>query len=104
MKKEFLVFSILVLFNTGLISAQGLVASYSFDEGSGTMLTDSSGNSNDGTINGATWTTGKYGGGLSFDGIDDFIDLGTFDLTSWNSMSAFAWVKFDSLANLQIIL
>ena len=43
----------------------GLVAAYSFDAGSGTVLTDVSGNGNNGTITNATWTTsGKYGGAL----------------------------------------
>jgi hypothetical protein len=37
------------------------VALYHFDEGTGTKLTDSSGNGNDGTINGATWSTGGPG-------------------------------------------
>jgi hypothetical protein len=76
MKKEVLVFGILIfLFNVSFISAQGLVASYSFDEGSGTILSDSSGNGNNGTITGATWTTGKYSGGLSFDGANDYIQI-----------------------------
>ena len=45
------------------------VAAYGFDEGSGTTLPDTSGNGNNGTINGATWTTtGKYGAALSFNG------------------------------------
>jgi hypothetical protein len=104
MKKKVLVLSILFIFSISFISAQSLVASYSFDEGSGTTLTDSSGNSNDGTINGATWTTGKYSGGLSFDGIDDFIDLGTLDITSWDSMSVSAWFKLDSPGSYPMIL
>ena len=46
-----------------------LVASYSFNEGSGTTVRASSGNGNNGTISGAAWTTaGKYGGALSFNG------------------------------------
>ena len=34
----------------------GLVGYWNMDEGTGTMLTDLSGNGNDGTINGATWS------------------------------------------------
>jgi chitodextrinase len=49
----------------------GLVASYNFDEGSGTALIDSSGNNNNGVISGATWTTGQYGGALLFNGNDN---------------------------------
>src|SRR5271168_792732 len=50
-------------------STSGLVAAFSFNEGSGTTVNDSSGNGNTGTISNATWTTaGKYGGALSFNG------------------------------------
>ena len=41
----------------------GLVAGYSFDAGSGTTVADVSGNGNTGTITGATWVAGRYGGG-----------------------------------------
>ena len=45
----------------------GLVAAYSFNEGSGVQTPDSSGQSNTGTIAGATWTTnGKFESALSF--------------------------------------
>ncbi len=47
----------------------GLVGWWRFDEGSGTIAGDSSGNGNNGTIYGATWVAGKYGQALSFDGI-----------------------------------
>src|SRR5262249_28474145 len=50
-------------------TAGTLVAEYSFDEGSGTIAADASGNGNDGTVGSATWTSsGKFGGALSFDG------------------------------------
>ena len=40
----------------------GLVAAYSFDEGSGTVVNDSSGNRNNGTLANAAWAaTGKHG-------------------------------------------
>ncbi len=52
-----------------------LQAHYAFDEGSGTIAVDSFGNGNDGTIYGAAWTTGKSGGGLYFDGIDDYVSI-----------------------------
>jgi phosphodiesterase/alkaline phosphatase D-like protein len=46
-----------------------LVAAYSFDEGSGSTVGDSSGHGNTGTIANATWTTaGKNGNALSFNG------------------------------------
>jgi hypothetical protein len=53
----------------------GLVGHWKFDEGSGTSAGDSSGNSNTGTITGATWTNGKLGKALSFNGSSDFISI-----------------------------
>src|SRR5213595_3873408 len=47
--------------------AFGLVAAYGFNEGTGTTANDVSGNGNNGTISGATWTSlGKYGNALNF--------------------------------------
>jgi len=76
--------------------SSGLVAAYSFDEGSGTSAADSSGNGNKGTlVNGATWSTSaKFGAAASFDGSDDRIDVGdsnSLDLTS--GMTLEAWVR-----------
>src|ERR1041384_7882876 len=45
-----------------------LVAAYNFDEGSGALLNDLSGNGNTGTAQNATWAAGKYGGALKFTG------------------------------------
>jgi hypothetical protein len=73
------------------VSAQsGAIGIYNFDEGSGTIANDSSGNNRTGTlINGTTWATGKYGGGLKFDGINDHVTIGnqtlppSFTLSAW---------------------
>ena len=43
-----------------------VIAYYKFDEGTGTTAFDSTPNEYDGTITGATWTTGKINSGLSF--------------------------------------
>ena len=54
---------------SGRAAAGSLVAAYAFNEGAGTILQDSSGNGNAGTISGATWTSaGKFGGALVFNG------------------------------------
>src|SRR3989344_8987224 len=52
-------------------AGSGLVAHYTFDDGT---ANDSSGNSNHGTINGATAVAGKGGGGaLEVDGGGDYV-------------------------------
>lgn len=52
-----------------------LLAYWNFDEGSGSIASDSSGNGNDGTIYGAAWTAGRIGYALGFDGINDWVDI-----------------------------
>ena len=52
----------------------GLVGWWKFDEGSGTVAYDSSGNGNDCNLSGGPiWTAGKIGGALTFDGQDDYV-------------------------------
>jgi hypothetical protein len=48
-------------------NATGLVAHWSFDDGSGPVVRDDSGNHHDGAMTGATWIAdGKFGGALDF--------------------------------------
>jgi hypothetical protein len=55
-----------------------VLAYWKFDEGSGTILEDSSGHDYDGTINGANWVTGHSGYALDFDGANDYVNLGPY--------------------------
>jgi hypothetical protein len=71
----------------------GPVAHWKMDEGEGTRAFDSSGNNNHGTISGATWTQGKYGSALSFDGADDYAQA-----TVAGTKTAYSlWVKNGSV-------
>jgi hypothetical protein len=76
------------------ITTSGLVAAYSFNEGSGTTLVDRTGNGRTGTLSGPTWSSaGKFGGALSFDGVNDWVtvaDANALDLTT--GMTLEAWV------------
>jgi hypothetical protein len=53
----------------------GLAGWWRFDEGTGTVAGDSTGNGNNGTIYGATWASGKFGNALSFNGISNYVNL-----------------------------
>jgi len=78
----------------------GLVGYWNFDEGSGAIAHDYSGNGNDGAIHGAQWTTGVSDGGLNFDGDDDYVNCGnsqTLNIT--NNITICAWIKCDVLKN-----
>ena len=73
----------------------GLVAAFGFDEGSGATAQDASLFNHSGAISGATWTTsGRFGGALSFDGVNDLVtvaDHASLDLTT--AMTLEAWVR-----------
>lgn len=75
------------------IPDSGLVHEWPFDEGIGDTVTDTEGG-NDGTVNGATWTTTAKTGGqaLSFDGTDDYVG-GIDSLTEFSAASIVAWIR-----------
>jgi hypothetical protein len=74
---------------------RGLVAYYSFDEGSGTTAYDASDNSNDGTLtNGVKYTEGKKNGALEFDGSNDYVNCGSdSSLNIADAITMSVWVK-----------
>jgi hypothetical protein len=79
-----------VLITNPIYNETGLVLSLHFNEGSGTVAYDSSGNNNNGNlVNGPTWVDGKFGKALSFDGNDDYMQiisgggLNTFTISLW---------------------
>ena len=54
----------------------GLIAHWAMNETAGLTAADSSGHNDHGTLTaGPVWTSGKFGGGLRFDGVDDFVDV-----------------------------
>lgn len=55
---------------------KGLVAHYTFDEGSGTVARDVSGNGHNGKIHRAKYVEMEQGHALAFDGIDAYVDCG----------------------------
>jgi glucose/arabinose dehydrogenase/fibronectin type 3 domain-containing protein len=72
----------------------GLVAGYSFDAGSGTTVSDVSGSGNTGTITGAMWTNGKYGGALAFDGAGAVVRIPAApSLNLGTAMTLAAWIQ-----------
>ena len=72
----------------------GLVAAYDFNESSGTSALDTSGNSNTGTITGATRTSGKFGSALNFDGKKDWVRInGSASLNVSSGVTLEAWVN-----------
>jgi len=85
----------------GLVSAipssSQLVAHWSYDQSSGTVLTDNSGNGHNGTFSGTpTWAAGKINNALTFDGTDA-VNMG--NITQINNVSKLTlatWIKRSS--------
>lgn len=76
----------------GLVLCLDAASSKSYP-GSGTILTDLSGNNNNGTlINGAVYNTLNRGS-IIFDGTDDKIDCGSASLSNLTSLSLMLWIK-----------
>ncbi len=96
-----LLIALVALIGGSSISAapSGLVAAYSFDEGAGTTLIDRSGNGNGGSISGAGWTTGRTGGALSFDGVNDVVNIPDSNSLDISQMTLEAWVRLSTLGN-----
>jgi len=72
------------------IDLKSIVASWLFDEGSGAIAKDSSGNGKDGSIKGgAKWVAGKFNKAIELNGTDAWTEvpsIGTFDevtITAW---------------------
>ena len=76
-------------------SKSGPIVRLALDEGGGTTAADSSGNGNSGILqNGASWTSGRSGGAVSLDGVDDTVFISnSAGLTSiTNGLTVAAWV------------
>ena len=91
--KIYLVVLVLVLSMVFTNTQAELVGRWRFDEGSGTIAYDSSGQGNDGTlVGGATWVTGRFGGGLELDGTSGYVSVPDFELTT-DSITFAIWLS-----------
>ncbi|MBP7829372.1 MAG: VCBS repeat-containing protein [Kiritimatiellae bacterium] len=72
----------------------GAVAHWRLDERFGTIAADSSGSGHTGLVSGAAWTAGTKDNALSFDGADDRVNAGAWDIAG-TALTICAWVKLD---------
>jgi hypothetical protein len=72
----------------------GLVLAFGFNTGSGTTVSDASGNGNTGTISGASWSAqGRFGGALSFNGSSAMVVVpASASLNLSSGMTLQAWI------------
>jgi hypothetical protein len=101
MKKP--VFVMMILWAQAALAAEfdpntdpSLLGWWNFDEGSGTVAADSSGRGNHGELmNGPVWVTGKIGGALQFDGVDDYVQVPHHDslVPTNNEVTVSVWIN-----------
>jgi len=97
--------SLLIIFSAYAVKNEGLVAYYSFNEGNGTDVKDSSGVGNNGVVQGkANWKNGKYGKAFYFDGAT-YIDLNGKDFKNKpkDAISLCVWVNHEGSGDAQEI-
>ncbi len=101
MRARHLSIGVVVLFVVGLlvsssyaeIDPETCIGMWLFDDGDGDVATDSSASKNDGTLmNGAEWVDGKFGDGVIFDGVDDFVELAIQPDPLMDGFTFSAWV------------
>ena len=92
---SFILFWTTSLLSIGEAANTSLVGLWRFDEGSGTIAVDSSGNGNDGTLVGdPQWVLGMINGALEFDGNGDYVDCGNAPILQiQNQITLACWFK-----------
>lgn len=93
-----------VVANT-VVVPQDMVAGWTFNEGTGTTVTDVSGNGNNALVTTSTWASGKYGGGMQF-GNGKSLDVPSspsLDI-SGNALTLEMWANPANTAGDQVLL
>lgn len=90
---EKLICLISIVLALGLFSnaSAELIGHWRFDESSGNVAFDTSGNGNDSIINGAQSVPGVGGNALEFDGVDDYVETPILDVPMDGTVEA--WVN-----------
>ena len=86
-------------------AAPGAVASYAFDEGTGNTSADTTGNGRTAALRSTSWTSGRFGRALSFNGttsLAQVADSAALDLSG--AMTLEAWVRPDTTSGTATVL
>ena len=106
MHKKMIELASLVLFLIAVnITHADLVGWWKFDESSGQIAIDSSGNRHEGTLIGdAAWTIGQLDGAIRFDGDGDYVTCGHVDIDTAVSggLTVCAWINKSAGGDMKI--
>jgi hypothetical protein len=92
--------AVTVLCASGSVASaeEGLVLHYTFDERTGEVAKDTSGNGLDGKVNGATYVVSPRGQALHFDGVDDSVTCPASDLLNLDGdLTIEVWLRAERI-------
>ncbi len=87
---------------TATVSSQGLAVHYTFDTDNSPSVIDASGNERNAVISGAVWSaTGKVGGSMTFDGVNDVVvgNQNPPQVSGKSNLAVSAWIRINSFRN-----
>ena len=90
-----------------LVADRHTVGLWHFNEGSGNVARDASGNGNNGTLQNVEeedWVDGKYGKALEFDGQDDYVSIDYDSSLQPNNLTISFWLYPKSVNELQFLI
>jgi hypothetical protein len=100
---------------TAGMNSMGLIGYWKFDEGNGTVVKDWCNDNNGITYNGSTtcsnppysdgcpvWVDGKFGRALGFDGVDDYVKIGSIDVLKNQPFSIEVLVKTSDASGIMV--
>src|SRR4030042_428150 len=85
-----------ISFSSNLEWDENTIGLWTFNEGQGEQVLDSSPYNNHGLVYGATWVNGKFGKALRFDGADDYVLVSNSPSLDVESVTMEAWVRPNS--------
>lgn len=91
--------------STGAIDSGTAVGVWLFDDGSGKIAEDSSGNDHDGSFTGEPhWAPGKFGMALDFNGFGDMVEIPRFgEALPSEEVTIMAWIKLEGVKNQDLV-
>lgn len=87
------------IYTTFVNAIENITVGLHCDEGLGSVTYDFSGYDNDASINGATWSLGKYSYGLDYDGTNDYLNISNSATVNFTSdFTVLAWINTDTIS------
>lgn len=96
---------VMFLSSVGKAQDESLILYCPFEEGGGDKTEDMTGKNKPGTLNGGIkWVDGKYGGALSFNGTDAFVEIPDNDILDPENITVEMWLNPNDWASQPVLV